>query len=679
MGLPYFGIEERQEKSELSQSELSQFSAELGPETRFLKLHTNAKSPRGSLYNENSFYKALRPNRQYAILPGNRTLILDIDVRKGSPVDVQIAALEKAFDFSIDDTIYVRTPSGGVHIYLKLPEGFPLSGLPGGNARGLTSIIKEYLSSTFEELSLDLDFRRAGVKSYVVGPGSNLGEQGGYSLAPLSNGEIKISTLSELGAARISSLRRERKRVKAEPGTSRESRKSSARKSSRVDYSVFRRVEQPLPTETIYEIRQRISDRKTYHAKRAHVAALMQCCYTDEEIAWVCNSLKVNWDSHRNQAISDRDLMRDLRKLRETRDGTVKHGICKAFKASRKFDPVDYSRPNPRIAAKVKDRSLSRSKFVEKPYVAYRVVSLEKVSGLLSEVCRAGTAQYRNALEIMGVYAQAVLNAGGDRVVASREELSKNLGLTSSQVAQALRILGKSGALHVVNKQKPGLASTWGVPRSVIDWKRTQVLQELRATVTWGVNEESPNFVWNDENKLFVETHGERAWTETGVEVVSGRSEFLAYDVSKRYTAREADARAEQATLDPSPVTPVSAMTDDEVQEAFLEVTSGLNLEGPEVQEVQPTPRYAVVDSDIPCRPFGYSREVLPCQLHYSIRKTTRETTRSQGGLISSRMSCPQVKKISRMRVGAPPPRVPPMMTTSRMKMTRGPTQRMLV
>jgi hypothetical protein len=75
-------------------------------------------------------------------------LVVDVDIKSGGPESLQ--ALDLAHGFK--PTLVVRTPSGGRHLYFKLPEGHP------------------GVSNSVSALGQGLDIRSTG--GYVLGPGA---------------------------------------------------------------------------------------------------------------------------------------------------------------------------------------------------------------------------------------------------------------------------------------------------------------------------------------------------------------------------------------------------------------------------------------------------------------------------------------------------------------------------
>ncbi|MCA3642151.1 MAG: bifunctional DNA primase/polymerase [Methylobacterium sp.] len=90
---------------------------------------------------------AFNPNYNYGVEAGNGLLVVDLDVRSGKDGIAALAALE-AEHGALPKTLTVRTPSGGLHLYLHGPD-----------VRGAA-----------DRVAPGIDIRSNG--NYVVGPGS---------------------------------------------------------------------------------------------------------------------------------------------------------------------------------------------------------------------------------------------------------------------------------------------------------------------------------------------------------------------------------------------------------------------------------------------------------------------------------------------------------------------------
>ena len=90
---------------------------------------------------------AFEPNYNYAVAAGEGTLIVDVDAAKNG-----FAAL---LDLDLPDTLTVKTPGGGMHLYMHGPD----------------------VQNSVDRIAPGIDIRSAG--GYVVGPGSFFADPGG--------------------------------------------------------------------------------------------------------------------------------------------------------------------------------------------------------------------------------------------------------------------------------------------------------------------------------------------------------------------------------------------------------------------------------------------------------------------------------------------------------------------
>ena len=94
------------------------------------------------------------PGCNFGVCPGAGFVVIDVDVKGGKTGDVTFAKLEAAQEFcqtiSGNPTLAVKSPSGGIHYYLKSP-------IEAGNSHSFGT---------------DIDVR--GVHGYVLGPGCEL-------------------------------------------------------------------------------------------------------------------------------------------------------------------------------------------------------------------------------------------------------------------------------------------------------------------------------------------------------------------------------------------------------------------------------------------------------------------------------------------------------------------------
>lgn len=125
------------------------------------RLNPHSKTPAG-------LWQVIGPDEpviegSWGAIPPPGVLILDVDVKGKDDGLASLARLEADFG-DLSDTLQVLTPSGGLHIYLQIPEGIHTKGkVPGYPG---------------------IDLRGPYTQHYVCGPGSDLD---GKVYAPLNN------------------------------------------------------------------------------------------------------------------------------------------------------------------------------------------------------------------------------------------------------------------------------------------------------------------------------------------------------------------------------------------------------------------------------------------------------------------------------------------------------------
>ncbi|MEN6527581.1 MAG: AAA family ATPase [Candidatus Polarisedimenticolia bacterium] len=90
---------------------------------------------------------AFEPSYNYGVATGGGTLVVDVDANKGGYASL--------LDLDLPETLTVRTPGGGLHLYYAAPD----------------------VQNSVDRIAPGIDVRSAG--GYVVGPGSHFADPGG--------------------------------------------------------------------------------------------------------------------------------------------------------------------------------------------------------------------------------------------------------------------------------------------------------------------------------------------------------------------------------------------------------------------------------------------------------------------------------------------------------------------
>lgn len=510
----------------------------------FIKLANGCKQPT-QRFKGTSGLRTPPEHTNYGVRPAPGLLVVDIDTKAGTPTFLQVEFMEEVLGIDFMNSLKVETPSGGLHIYLTLPDSINAIDFPNGNMRHYESALRKAFPEADHILGkydLDVDFRSGAIDRaiYVVGVGSTTSE-GTYSFVP---GEIK--EVPEENAGKVIALR----------DTQRTSRRASANspKSSSADpskwmgrYDAPRTLTSPsLAQERLAILNERLqrfvgSKLVSFHAQRAFVFANLQCCFSDSKIADVCSDLGIDRDTHTDSRVSEATLMLDIERLRSSAGDSFHGPACgKGVFAAKLHTDASLEEGLEKLHVRVKTRTLSRSSNPTRTPERTGVVSLPRVEIALSEVTSVNTKQFANAVRVVSEVVQPILNSGADRVVMSRDFLEEKLGLSKSQVAQALVVLRKSKVLELRDRQRTGVAPTYRVARSMLD-------DELQKLV---VMERYARYIAEDVwSAILVDSYtGGMVEAFTGeVIVAGGQFTEASYSVAQKYGKKEAELREELA------------------------------------------------------------------------------------------------------------------------------------
>lgn len=144
------------------------------------------------------WWRAQNYNIGVATGPGGRIIVIDVDVKDGKPGLASLERLEREYD--LPQSYRVKTPSGGLHVYLRLPPdvyiGNSTSWLPGG----------------FD----GIDVRGNAGQAYVVGAGSTIDGEAYVAIGiPADTADCPEKLLKLIKPAATSEIERRKTRVPA--------------------------------------------------------------------------------------------------------------------------------------------------------------------------------------------------------------------------------------------------------------------------------------------------------------------------------------------------------------------------------------------------------------------------------------------------------------------------------
>lgn len=527
---------------------------------RYFALDTATKRPVQKLKGRR-LPKTPPMSQQYGLLLPAGILVVDIDTHTDGAIEGQVAAMSRLLGVELQNTLTVVTRSGGRHFYLRVPKTVSLDKVPNGSLRHLEYILREQegVEDVLGSRPLDTDFKLGKPHHviYTVGAGS-YNESGSYTWI-----DQPILEVPESGLQTFIEAKREhqnRSNIKKQASRKGRLRRASTAKSVDGEQQGNKHPESLSDCEELAEVHpSRFANLRaslktlvksyegkasvlTYHAQRAHVFKLMQCCFNDRAIIQAWMLLRVDWDTYTNEQLPTHALLNDLERLRETFDEPEFHGVvC----GKGKFNAAAVAEGTldeglTKLKSRVAHRKLSRRSTRASASPAAVVVDVAKARAMLIEVTRESSRQYEHAVMILRDLVQPIYNAGGDRVLGSRAFIQETLGLTSSQVGKALSVLRRSGVLEVRDHQRTGVASTYAVAHGLVHKELSETLTLERKFRQLG-DDVFPAIIVDSETGGFVEAF-------TGKELSTGESPSeLALEVAQQYCVDEAARREEIA------------------------------------------------------------------------------------------------------------------------------------
>lgn len=222
-----------------------------------------------------------------------------------------------------------------------------------------------------------------------------------------------------------------------------------------------------------------------YHALRAFATRSLWCCYDEKSIIGACILLHIDQDTSRRKRVPVKELVNDIEKFYKTKNSeSTYHGhACprrvkspeeRKSLAERIFEGQDIHENIARKAERIRNgKSLSYSSTQHmKNNQDGIVLDYEKMYDFLYETVGSKRVaipkQVTHAMMIFDYVLQPYSNIGLYWIVIAYSYLMEHLGLTKSQVRQAMRLLREVGAIYVVKKQAKGIAPVYMVNTQVL-------------------------------------------------------------------------------------------------------------------------------------------------------------------------------------------------------------------
>lgn len=465
----------------------------------------------------------------WSVIPkaSSRLLAFDLDVRKhriladGSKLPTtaeerylearrSIAQLELLLGMDLRQTYAQRSPSGGVHIFLLLPEGVDPTELPSSK---ISNGMRELAQIPRDRWKTELrgDIRSGASNGFILMVGSQIDDPEGY-YSPLvadprwsdfkdyrSGRKLRLLELPDAAVERL----REARRLDRASQTERD------RKPKALSSEVTTGKPQPLRhTELKASSYSRILQRlraeplNSYHEARAQIYRALSCCSSPESIASVCREAGYGRDSYRDRELTDAELLADMASMEQRGLRSMRCGShCSSIGSDSTVDPERQNRLEELVAEilaasadqtaldelssdRARSSALLRARSMleleaqrvadygiygrRKPRgFSYRTLTQEilgaQVYGKLLRHGQVKIAGFRlRALELALGYFGPLFSAGSSTAIASSKELTSLFGWTESQLREALRHLRAVGAISLTHRQISGRASGYG-------------------------------------------------------------------------------------------------------------------------------------------------------------------------------------------------------------------------
>ena len=222
-----------------------------------------------------------------------------------------------------------------------------------------------------------------------------------------------------------------------------------------------------------------------YHSLRAFATRSLWCCYDEKSIIGACILLHIDQDTSRRRRIPVKELVNDIEKFYKTKDSDSTyhgHACPRRVKSPEErkslaeliFEGQDIHDNIARKAERIRNgKSLSYSGTQHmKNNQDGIVLDYEKMYDFLYETVGSKRVsipkQVTHAMMIFDYVLQPYSNIGLYWIVIAYSYLMEHLGLTKSQVRQAMRLLREVGAIYVVKKQAKGIAPVYMVNTQVL-------------------------------------------------------------------------------------------------------------------------------------------------------------------------------------------------------------------
>lgn len=379
-----------------------------------------------------------------------RLVILDLDKKPGylTP-DEQFTRLREEFGLA-GNGLRVRTPSGGLHLYVLWPMG---------------EVIPKNLRLAKGVSWLNGDIRGGGSLGYVVFPGSQT-PQGPYLLEVNAPPALCPPELAERYRS-LAHAKAPKKPRDISPSSSEGSTEGLA-----------------LTPEALRQLPRLLANRqnKPLHSQRATVFRALACCASDGAILEAWSALDVTGDTHSGQPIAPRYLQAEVQRLRATAlDDRGRHSRFCPTGALVVIEPQENTGERaPREGGLAQARA-AYLKRLKRPtsWKTPAVLDLEKALVALQGGRGQGSKHLPLAFAILEDFVQPWLNHGVTHILLGEAFLSQVYGVDPLVIRQAKRLILRRGILETSVRQVPGRTTAFRVPLEFQEQALTSLLKGL--------------------------------------------------------------------------------------------------------------------------------------------------------------------------------------------------------
>jgi hypothetical protein len=460
---------------EVTGSERARYTELVLGKVGFLELFDAMKSPDTTLYNihvTHTALPALRPN--VGAQPIGRTVVFDIDTKTLWTPEEQVEEFRIVFGLDLTGTLTVRTPSGGLHIYVTWPDEVPLPG--------------NWRLSTFNHESKTHfmgDLRAAGTNGHAVIPES-IFEGKIYRLAV--DAPIKSLSLEEVEVFFTLYTLLKHKEQKAGIKGEKENLASSGTANTRILEKTFSR---PLQ-ETLERLKIGLSKRDfdTWHERRAFVFNGVQCCQSNGTIVEYWQALDLGWDTSRQARVTVSTMYQECARL--DRYPRLKHDFYCPHHHTVK--PMGGTLNEEEIAS----RALAKLK-VKSRFKTPRVIDFPQVIFKLNDGRQKPGTAYPLAVAIVEDFVQPWCNFGVQGFLLGDVFLSNFYNATPAEIKKAKRMLLEKGILKIsVRPSASGRTTVFKVESGLVQEGLSKLLRALRYSTGQEVNLDARSGVFFD-------------------------------------------------------------------------------------------------------------------------------------------------------------------------------------